>query len=85
MIKWVKQWTMRDYIDSVIAIALIVLQVYLDLKMPDYMSQITVLVQSEGSQLSQIIENGAWMLACALGSMLSAMVTGYVVSLVVLK
>lgn len=82
MIKWVKQWTMRDYIDSVIAIALIVLQVYLDLKMPDYMSQITVLVQSEGSQLSQIIENGAWMLACALGSMLSAMVTGYVVSLV---
>ena len=47
MIKWVKQWTMRDYIDSVIAIALIVLQVYLDLKMPDYMSQITVLVQSE--------------------------------------
>ena len=82
MIKWVKQWTMRDYIDSVIAIALIVLQVYLDLKMPDYMSQITVLVQSEGSQLSQIVENGAWMLACALGSMLSAMVTGYVVSLV---
>ncbi len=82
MIKWVKQWTMRDYIDSVIAIALIVLQVYLDLKMPDYMSQITVLVQSEGSQLSQIVENGGWMLACALGSMLSAMVTGYVVSLV---
>ncbi|MDK7186633.1 ABC transporter ATP-binding protein [Facklamia hominis] len=82
MIKWVKQWTMRDYIDSVIAIALIVLQVYLDLKMPDYMSQITVLVQSEGSQLSQIVENGAWMLACALGSMLSAMVTGYLVSLV---
>ncbi|EPH09542.1 ABC transporter ATP-binding protein [Facklamia hominis] len=82
MIKWVKQWTMRDYIDSVIAIALIVLQVYLDLKMPDYMSQITVLVQSEGSQLIQIVENGAWMLACALGSMLSAMVTGYVVSLV---
>ena len=63
MIKWVKQWTMRDYIDSVIAIALIVLQVYLDLKMPDYMSQITVLVQSEGSQLSQIVEkrcNSSW-------------------------
>ena len=48
--------------------------------MPDYMSEITILVQSEGSQMGEILKNGGFMLACALGSLLSAIVTGYIAS-----
>ncbi len=44
------------------------------------MSQITVLVQTEGSQMSEIIENGAYMLGCALGSLISAIIVGYIIS-----
>ena len=48
--------------------------------MPDYMSKITVLVQTEGSQMSEIVQNGAYMLACALGSLLSSIIVGYFIS-----
>ena len=46
----------------------VVLQVGLELKMPDYMSEITKLVETEGSEMSDIMRNGGLMLACALGS-----------------
>lgn len=55
-----------------VGIVLIVAQVWLDLKMPDYMSRITRLVQTEGSQMSEILEAGGMMLLCALGSLVSA-------------
>ena len=63
-----------------IALMLIILQVWIELKMPDYMSQITKLVQTEGSEISEILKNGGYMLACALGSLLAAILTGYLVS-----
>ena len=50
--------------------------------MPDYMSEITVLVQTEGSQMSDIIKNGAYMLGCAFGSLVSAVIVGYLVATV---
>lgn len=56
------------------AICFIVLQVWLDLKLPDYMSEITVLVQTPGSPLSDVMAAGGKMLLCALGSMASAIV-----------
>lgn len=55
-------------------------QVWLELKMPDYMSEITVLVQTEGSEMKDIIKNGGAMLGCALGSLVLAVFTGYIVS-----
>lgn len=55
----------------------IVAQVWLDLKMPDYMSTITTLVQTPGSEMSDILLNGGYMLLCAVGSMIAAMITGY--------
>lgn len=67
-----KQWTM-----IAAALVLIVVQVWLDLKLPDYMSAITTLVETEGSTMYEILEQGAYMLACALGSMVSAMIVGY--------
>ena len=48
--------------------------------MPDYMQEITVLVQTEGSKMSDILENGALMLLCAFGSLVFAIVVGYFVS-----
>ena len=48
--------------------------------MPDYMSEITVLAQTEGSEMSEIIKNGAYMLSCALGSLISAVIVGFLAS-----
>ena len=58
----------------------VVAQVWLDLKMPDYMSEITRLVQTPGSEMEDILTNGIYMLVCAVGSMISAMVTGFFAS-----
>lgn len=59
------------------SLVFIVAQVWLDLKMPDYMSKITELVQTPGSEMSDILLNGGYMLLCAVGSMIAAMITGY--------
>lgn len=80
MFKLLKNVTKKEWLIVVICFALIVGQVWLELKMPDYMSEITVLVQSEGSDIKDIIANGAYMLACALGSLVSAVITGYFIS-----
>jgi len=55
-----------------VAVVFIVAQVWLDLKLPDYMSEITMLVETEGSEMGDIAIAGAKMLACALGSLVSA-------------
>ena len=48
--------------------------------MPDYMSEITKLVQTEGSKMADIITNGSWMIGCALGSLIAAIIVGYIVA-----
>lgn len=70
----------KDIISIILIIGLISSQVYLDLKIPDYMSTITRLVQTEGSKMHDIILNGSYMLLCAFGSLASAVVTGYIIS-----
>lgn len=55
----------------------VVAQVWLDLKMPEYMSAITILVKTPGAEISRILENGGYMLACAMGSMVAAIATGF--------
>ena len=82
MFKLFKNLSTKDKIYVVICIVLIVFQVWLELKMPDYMSSITKLVQTEGSKMSDILEQGAYMLACAGGSLISAIIVGYFASLV---
>ena len=81
MLKLLKDFTKKDYLIIFIIILLIFFQVWLDLRLPDYMSQITVLVQSEGSQMSEILEQGGYMLLCAGGSLVSAIIVGYLASL----
>ena len=80
MFKLLKNISKKQWFFIMISFVLIVGQVWLELKMPDYMSEITVLVQSEGSNMKDILINGGYMLACALGSLLSAIIVGYLVS-----
>lgn len=82
MLKLFKNFTKKDWLLISICLLLIIFQVWLDLKLPDYMSQITVLVQTEGSQMSDILEQGGYMLLCAGGSLGSAIIVGYLASLI---
>lgn len=75
MLKLLKKLTAKDWMLAIIAFAFIIVQVWLSLTMPDYMSEITKLVQTQGSQMSDILLAGGKMLACALGSLLAAVGT----------
>ena len=66
MLKLFKNLDKKSWLLFFISTVLIFVQVWLELKMPDYMSKITVLVQTEGSQMSEILENGGYMLLCAI-------------------
>ena len=81
MLKLIKNFEKRDYILIILTILLIVVQVWLDLKMPDYMSEITMLVKTEGSKMSDILYNGGFMLLCSLGSLVSTIISGYFLAL----
>ncbi|NLY08711.1 MAG: ABC transporter ATP-binding protein [Tissierellia bacterium] len=70
----------REWYQIILSLLFIVAQVWLDLKLPDYMSQITKLVQTPGSPMSAIWEQGGYMMLCALGSVLSAVVVGFFAS-----
>ena len=80
MIKLLKKFTKKEWLLSFIALILIVTEVWLELKMPDYMSKITRLVQTEGSKMADVISNGAWMIACAFGSLVAAIIVGYIIA-----
>ena len=80
MIKLLKNFSKKDWFLIFISFALIVVQVWLELKMPDYMSEITKLVQTENVKMSDILTQGGYMLICAFGSLISAIIVGYFVS-----
>jgi ATP-binding cassette subfamily B multidrug efflux pump len=82
MLKLFKNLSKKELGMVVLSIAFVVVQVWLDLKMPDYMSQITMLVETQGSEIGEILKNGAYMLLCAVGSMAASMITGFFAALV---
>ena len=77
MFKLFKNLSKKDIVRILFCLILVVLQVWLDLKMPDYMSAITRLVQTDGSKMSDILRQGSYMLSCAFGSLISAIIVGY--------
>lgn len=77
MLKLLKNLTKKEWLYAIFCVILIVGQVWLELKIPDYMSEITVLVQTEGSKMNDIILNGGYMVLCALGSLIFAIGAGY--------
>lgn len=82
MFKIFKNFTKKDVFLIFICILLIVFQVWLDLKLPDYMTAITKLVQTEGSKVTDVLKQGSYMLLCAFGSLASAIFVGYLASMI---
>lgn len=80
MIRLFKNLKLKDWLLFFVAVLFIVSQVYLDLKMPDYMSKITMLVQMEGSEMKDILLNGGYMLLCAFGSLVAAILVGFLMA-----
>ena len=77
MIKLIKKLTKKQVFLVLISILFITFQVYLDLKIPDYMNEITKYVQIAGSTVKDVLKPGSKMVLCALGSLLSSVVVGY--------
>lgn len=78
MLRILKTLKAREWLYAVLGVGFIVLQVFLDLTMPDYMSTITELaVSGAASGMAEIWKNGGLMLACAFGSALSSAVVGF--------
>ena len=80
MFKLLKQLKLKQWMGIVVCLGLIVIQVWLDLTIPEYMSKITVLVQTAGNKLSDVWKVGGKMLACALGSLVSAICVSFIAS-----
>ena len=77
MFKMFKNLTKKEIVFFLFSIVFIVVQVLADLKIPDYMQEITVLVQTEGSVIGDVLVQGGYMLACAFVSLVSAVIVGY--------
>ncbi len=77
MLKLFKNLTKKDVLIIFICIFVMVFQVWIELKLPDYMSEITRLIESNNDSINEIIKQGLFMLLCAFGSMISAIIIGY--------
>ena len=81
MFKALRYMRSRHWAIFGVSLIFVFLQVFLDLKIPDYMSTITRLVKTEGSSMSEIWRSGGMMLLCALGSMAVTIFSGFLSSL----
>lgn len=77
LFKYIKK---KDWFFIIIAIGFIVVQVWLELKMPDYTKELTKIVQSGTNTVTEVWKNGGMMLLCAAGSMVSAIICSYFIS-----
>lgn len=80
LIRIIRYLNKKQWMQILLSFVFIITQVYLDLKIPDYMSKITMYVESPGHSVSDIIAEGKWMLLCAFGSLISAIIVGYLAS-----
>lgn len=77
MLKILRYLRAKEWLMVSLSILFIIGQVQLDLKLPDYMSKITTLVQTEGNKMSDVIAAGGKMILCALGSLVFAIAVGF--------
>lgn len=75
MLKLLGKFTKKEWLPAALSVAFVVVQVWLSLTMPDYMREITMLIQTPGSEMPEILSAGGMMLACALGSLAASVVT----------
>ena len=81
MIKLFRNLTKKDILIILIVALLVVFTVFLDLRTPEYMSEITRLVQTENSTMKEILIAGGHMLTCAVLSLICTIIIGYFTSL----
>ena len=77
MIKLLKRMRKREALMALICALLVVVQVYFDLKLPDYMTQLTTLIKTPGSETADVLSVGGQMLLCTLASAVLAIACGY--------
>lgn len=77
MFRLMKNLSWKEWLMVAVSVLLIVGQVWLDLKLPDYMNEITTLIQMENKEMTKVWIAGGYMLACALGSALLSVVVGF--------
>ena len=77
MLKLLRNMKKEQWLLVILVFVLIIAQVWLELKMPDYMSEITKLVQTKGSRMQDILVNGGYMLLCTVGSLILSIIVGY--------
>lgn len=75
MLNLLGKFTKKEWLLAALSVAFVVVQVWLSLTMPDYMREITMLIQTPGSEMPEILSAGGMMLACALGSLAASVVT----------
>lgn len=80
MIKILKYLKRRDWLFLLIGAGLIVLQVWLEITMPEFTQKLSAAVSAGTPEMSEVWENGGLMLACAAGSLAAAIVCGWFVS-----
>jgi ATP-binding cassette subfamily B protein len=80
MLKIIRHLSKKEWVFVGISLIFIVIQVWLDLTLPDYMSTITMLVQTPGSTMNEIYPAGIKMMLCALGSLAAAIVVAVIAS-----
>lgn len=81
MFKLFKNFSLKDFLIIMCIVILIVFSVFLDLRLPEYMSEITRIVTMKKTGVKGILKPGAYMLVCAIISMLSTVLIGYLTSL----
>lgn len=77
MIRIFRHLRTKEWCFVILSVLFIVAQVWLDLRLPEYMTEITALVQTEGSEMAEIYSAGGKMLLCALGSLITSVVVGF--------
>ena len=77
MLRLLKQMKAKQWIMALLCVALILGQIYFDLRLPDYMSDLTVQIKTPGSTVSDVLHTGLEMLACTLISAVMAILCGY--------
>ena len=82
MIKLIKKIKLKELILMFISIFFIVIQIYLDLKLPEYVSNITELVQTKDSQMSDILLQGQYMIITAVSSLICSIIIGFFASFI---
>ena len=77
MLRIFKTLHWKEWLYAALSVGFIVLQVWLDLTMPDYMSRITLAITGGTPDMAEVWKDGGLMLACALGSALSSVAVGF--------